>query len=79
MTSHYTRGSVTTRHDFLGVLGRPLSTLILSLTIFMVTAFGSCVKWPINYFFTCLWPYQLKLANWACRRQSVPWEHALGT
>ena len=47
MTSHYTRGSVTTLHDVGGVLGRPWDTFFWALTInFMVTAFGSCVKWP---------------------------------
>ena len=33
MTSHYTWGSVTTLHDFGGVLGRPLDTFIWALTI----------------------------------------------
>ena len=34
MASHYTRGSVTTRHDFGGVLEQPLDTSFWSLTIF---------------------------------------------
>jgi len=46
MTSHYTLRYVTTLHDFGGVLGRPLDTSFRALTIFMVTALGSCVKWP---------------------------------
>jgi hypothetical protein len=33
MTSHCTRGSVTTLHDFGGVLGQPLDTLFWALTI----------------------------------------------
>jgi hypothetical protein len=33
MTSHYTWGSVTTLHDFGGVLGRPLETFFWALTI----------------------------------------------
>ena len=33
MTSHYTRGSVTTLHDFGGVLGRPLDTFTWALAI----------------------------------------------
>ena len=33
MTSHYTWGSVTTLHDFGGVLGRPLDTFVWALTI----------------------------------------------
>ena len=33
MTSHYTRGSVTTLHDFAGVLGQPLDTFFWALTI----------------------------------------------
>ena len=32
MTSHYTRGSVTTPHDLGGVLGRPLDTFFWALT-----------------------------------------------
>ena len=40
MTSHCTGGSVTTIHDFGGVLGRPLGS-----HNFMVMAPGSCVKW----------------------------------
>ena len=33
MTSHYTWGSMTTLHDFGGVLGRPLDTFFWALTI----------------------------------------------
>jgi hypothetical protein len=33
MTSHYTRGSMTTLHDFGGVLGQPLDTSFGALTI----------------------------------------------
>ena len=33
MTSHYTQGSMTTLHDFGGVLGRPLDTSFGALTI----------------------------------------------
>ena len=33
MTSHYTRGSVTTVHGFGGVLGRTLDTFCRALTI----------------------------------------------
>ena len=44
MTSHYTWEFVTTLHDFGGVLGRPLDTS--GSHNFMVTAFGSFVKWP---------------------------------
>ena len=45
MTSHYTGGSVTTLHDFGGVLRWPLDTFLLGSHNFMVTALGSCVKW----------------------------------
>ena len=38
---------MTTPHDFGGVLGRPLDTLVGSHN-FMVTALGSCVKWPLR-------------------------------
>jgi hypothetical protein len=42
LTSHYTRGSVTTRHDFGGVLGRPaFGHFLLGSQTFMVTARGS--------------------------------------
>jgi hypothetical protein len=33
MASHYTQGSVTTLHDFGGVLGQPLGTFFWTLTI----------------------------------------------
>jgi hypothetical protein len=46
MRSHYTWESVTTLHDFGGEVGRPLDTFLLSSHNFMVTALGSCVKWP---------------------------------
>ena len=47
MTSHYTRGSVTTLHDFGGVLGRPLDAFYWAESHnFMVTALGPYVKWP---------------------------------
>ena len=46
MTSHYTRGSVTSLHDFAGLLGRPLNTFLLGSHNFMVTGIGTCVKWP---------------------------------
>ena len=48
MTSHHTRGSMTTLHEFGGVIGRrPLNTFVLGSHNFMVTALGSCVKWPL--------------------------------
>ena len=46
LTSHYTWGSVTTLHDFGSVLGWPLDTFFSGSHNFMVTALGSCVKWP---------------------------------
>ena len=46
MTSHYTWGSVTTLHGFGGALGWPWDTFLLGSHNFMVTALGSCVKWP---------------------------------
>jgi hypothetical protein len=48
VTSHYTWGSVTTLHDFGGVLRQPLETLLLGCHNSMVTALGSCVKWPLD-------------------------------
>ena len=53
MTSHDTWGSVTTLHDFGGVLGRPLDTLFWAHN-FMVTALGSWVKRPYIHCFICL-------------------------
>ena len=44
MTSHYTRGVWPHYMMFGGVLGRPLDTFLLGFH--MVTAIGSCVKWP---------------------------------
>jgi hypothetical protein len=41
MTSHYTQTSVTALHDFRGVLGRRLDTILLSSHNFTVTALGS--------------------------------------
>ena len=41
MTSHCAWGSLTRLHDFGGELGRPLDS-----HNFMVTALGSCMKWP---------------------------------
>ena len=38
---------MTTLHDFGGVLGRPLDTFLSGSHNFVVTALGSCVKWPL--------------------------------
>ena len=46
MTSHYTLGSVTTLHDFGGVLGTAFGHFLLGSHNFMVMALGLCVKWP---------------------------------
>jgi hypothetical protein len=40
---------MTTLHDFGSVLGRPLGHFLLGFHNFMVTALGSCVKWPLHY------------------------------
>jgi len=48
MTSHYTRASVTTLHDFGGVLGPPLDAFFWALTIIMITALGLCVNQHID-------------------------------
>jgi hypothetical protein len=57
-TSHYTWGSVTTLHDFGGVyVGTAFGHFLLGSHNVMVTALGSCVKWPLvtesifTYFF----------------------------
>ena len=49
MTSHYTWRSVTTLHNFGGALGQPLGHFLLGSHNLMVTALGSCVKWPLVY------------------------------
>ena len=51
MTSHYTWGTLTTLHDFEGVLGWPLDTFFRALN-FVVMALGLWVKWPLVM---CLW------------------------
>jgi hypothetical protein len=38
----------TLLHDFGGALGRALDTFLLGFHNFMVTALGSCVKWPLG-------------------------------
>ena len=48
VTSHYTCEPVTTRHDFGGVLGTAFGHFPLGSQNFMVTALGSCVKWPLG-------------------------------
>ena len=45
MASLYAWGSVTTLHDFGGVLA--FGYFLLGSHNFMVTALGSCVKWPL--------------------------------
>ena len=47
MTLHYTRGSVTTLHNFES-LGTACGHSLLNSHNFMVTALGSCVKWPLD-------------------------------
>jgi len=47
--SHYTWGSVTTLHDFGGVLGQRLITVLGGPHNFTVTALDSCVKWLFLY------------------------------
>ena len=44
MTSHYTRGSVTTLHDVWRCGGTAFGHFLLDSPDFMVTALGSCVK-----------------------------------
>jgi hypothetical protein len=46
ITSHYTWGSVTTLHDFTECLGMAFGHFLVGSHNFMVTALGSCVKWP---------------------------------
>ena len=46
MASHYTWGSVTPLHDFWRCLGTAFGRFLWGSHNFMVTALGSCVKWP---------------------------------
>ena len=49
MTSHYTWGSVTHTTWFWRCLGTTFGHFLLGYHNFMVTARGSCVKWPLLY------------------------------
>ena len=49
MSSHYTWGPVTTLHDIGGGLGTAFGHFLLGSHNFMVTALGSCVKWPLTF------------------------------
>jgi hypothetical protein len=51
-TSHYTWGSMTTLHDFGGVLGRPLDTFFWALTISWSWLLGRVWKWPLGLVYT---------------------------
>jgi hypothetical protein len=44
MASHYTRGPMTTLHEFGGVLGRPLDTFFWALTILWSRLLASHMK-----------------------------------
>jgi hypothetical protein len=46
VTSHYAWGSMTTLHDFWRCFGTDFGHFLLGSHSFMVTALGSCVKWP---------------------------------
>jgi hypothetical protein len=48
MTSHYMRESVTTLHDFWRCVGTTFGHFLLGSHNFVVTALGSCVKWPLE-------------------------------
>ena len=65
MTSNYTWGSMTTLHDFGSALRHPLDTLGGGGSHnFMVTALGSCVKWPLLWHFNrCAMLIKVALAS----------------
>ena len=50
MTSHYTRGSMTTLHDFGGVLGRPLRHFSFGLSQFC--GHGSWLVCSVAFFYS---------------------------
>ena len=66
MTSHYTRGSVTTLHDFGGVLGWPWDTFFWAVTISSLTqnwetmALRTLTIADLFYFITCDDPHEWK-------------------
>ena len=49
MTPHSTWKSVTTPHEVGGVLEQAFGHFLLGSHNFMVSALGSCVKWPLSY------------------------------
>jgi hypothetical protein len=59
-----------------GVLGRPLDTFLLGSHLFMVTALGSCVKWPksaVNFVRNEMESEE----SWGNPQQPKPEEHML--
>ena len=71
MTSHYTRGSVTTVHDFGGVVGRPLDTFFWALTISWprllahVWSGPQFRRWTVQWAWRC-WSYVVYLTSIIC-------------
>ena len=53
MAWHSTWGSVTTLHDFGGVLGTSFGPFLVGSHGFVVTTLGSCVKWPKSAVILC--------------------------
>ena len=69
MTLHYIWVSVTTLHDFGGVLGRPLDTFFWAITISWSRLLARVRSGPysVNYTFTRQWKGDIKVAtNWSC-------------
>ena len=54
MTSHHTWGSVTTPHDLEDVVGTAFGHFLLGSHNPVVTALGSCVKWPYIFHLTTI-------------------------
>ena len=77
MTSHYTWGPVTTLDDVGGVLGRPLGHFLWGSHNFMVTALGSCVKWPFAQNVPWIsWPAQYPHSEWGASSPTATlWKH----
>ena len=80
----------TTLHDFGGVLGRPLDTrFLVGSHNFVVTALGSCVKWPsvscdatshlwrLQASMGCFWSHICSAVPWAISSstRSTRWAH----
>jgi hypothetical protein len=78
MTSHYTWGTMTTLHDFVGVLGRPLDAFFWALTISRSRLLTRVWSGPKSYSNGFLRLKSWDLLTWMgvgtpCNSPKVPW------